>query len=63
MRPDIELLKFVTNENHQVALQGRKGVAKTKLGLDEDLMPTQHARKSKPWLLFEEAKVIGKRTF
>jgi hypothetical protein len=35
------LLKFATSEDHQVALQGCKGLAGTRLGLDEDLMPTQ----------------------
>ncbi len=40
-RPGAVLLKFATNEDHQVTLQGRKGLAGTKLGLDKDLMPTQ----------------------
>jgi hypothetical protein len=57
------LLKFATNEDHQAALQRHKGLAGTKLGLDEDLTPTQQARKSELWPLFEEAKVIGKRAF
>jgi tellurite resistance-related uncharacterized protein len=33
------------------------------LGLDEDLTPTQQARKSKLWLLFKEAKAVSKPTF
>jgi hypothetical protein len=33
------LFKFVTSEDYQVVLRGRKGLAKTKLGLDEDLTP------------------------
>jgi len=44
--PDAVLLKFATSEDRQAALRGHKGLAGTKLGLDEDLMPTQHARKS-----------------
>jgi len=59
----VVLLKFVTSEDRQVTLRGRKGLARTKLGLDEDLTPTQHARKSKLWPLFKEAKAAGKRTF
>jgi hypothetical protein len=35
----------------------------TKLGLDEDLMPTQQAHKSELWPLFKEAKATGKRAF
>jgi hypothetical protein len=35
----------------------------TKLGLDEDLTPTQQARKSELWPLFKEAKAAGKRAF
>jgi hypothetical protein len=35
------LLKFSTNEDHQATLQGRKGLAGTKMGLDEDLTPAQ----------------------
>ncbi len=57
------LLKFTTNEDRQAALQGHKGLAGTKLGLDEDLTPTQQAHKSKLWPLFEEAKAAGKRAF
>ncbi len=44
-------------------LIGCKGLAGTKLGLDEDLTPTQQARKSKLWPLFKEAKATGKRAF
>ncbi len=57
------LLKFATSEDCQATLRGRKGLIGTKLGLDEDLMPTQHACKSKMWPLFKEAKAIGKHTF
>jgi len=32
-------------------------------GPDEDLTPTQQARKSKLWPLFKEAKVVGKHAF
>jgi hypothetical protein len=39
--PDAVLLKFVMNEDRQAALRRRKGLAGTKLGLDEDLTPTQ----------------------
>jgi hypothetical protein len=38
-RFDAMLLKFTMNEDHQAALQGHKGLAGTKLGLDEDLTP------------------------
>jgi hypothetical protein len=41
---------FMTNENRQATLRGRKGLAGTKLGLDENLTPAQQARKSKMWL-------------
>ncbi len=57
------LLKFATSEDRQATLWGRKGLAGTKLGLDENLMPTQQARKSELWPLFKEAKAVGKRTF
>jgi hypothetical protein len=60
---DIVLLKFATNEDRQASLQGCKHLAGTKLGLDEDLTPTQQARKSKMWPLFKEAKEVDKRTF
>ncbi len=40
-RPNVVLFKFATSENYQAVLQGRKGLVGTKLGLDEDLMPTQ----------------------
>jgi hypothetical protein len=39
--PRAVLLKFATNEDRQVALRGRKGLAWTRLGLDEGLTPTQ----------------------
>ncbi len=41
MRPNTVLLKFATSKDCQVALQGCKGLARTKLGLDEDLSPAQ----------------------
>ncbi|CAK9258448.1 unnamed protein product [Sphagnum jensenii] len=37
------LLKFTTNEDRQATLRGHKGLAKTKLGLDENLTPAQQA--------------------
>jgi len=42
--PGAVLFKFATSEDRQAALRGRKGLARTKLGLDEDLMPTQQAQ-------------------
>jgi hypothetical protein len=45
--PDAVLLKFVMNEDRQAMLQGHKGLARTKFGLDEDLTPTQQKHKSK----------------
>jgi hypothetical protein len=62
-RLGVVLLKFATSEDRQAALQGHKGLAGTKLGLDEDLTPTQQARKSELWPLFKEAKVAGKHAF
>jgi hypothetical protein len=62
-RPGVVLLKFATNEDHQATLQRRKGLARTKLGLDEDLTPTQQVCKLELWPLFKEAKAIGKRAF
>jgi hypothetical protein len=49
--------------NKQGVLQGRKGLAGTKLGLDEDFRPTQQVRKSELWSMFKEAKVVGKHAF
>jgi hypothetical protein len=63
VRPNAVLLKFATNEDHQVALWGRKGLIGTKLGLDEDLMPAQQARKLELWSLFKEAKAASKHAF
>ncbi len=40
-RPGAMLLNFVTNEDRQAALRGCKGLAGTKLSLDEDLIPAQ----------------------
>jgi hypothetical protein len=57
------LFKFATSEDRQAALRRRKGLARTKLGLDEDPTPTQQARKSKLWPLFKEAKAVNKHTF
>ncbi len=57
------LLKFAMNEDCQATLRRRKGLAGTKLGLNEDLTPAQQARKSKLWSLFKEAKATGKRAF
>jgi hypothetical protein len=51
------------SKNRQVVLQGHKGLARTKLGLDEDLMPTQQARKLNLWPLFKKAKAASKRAF
>jgi hypothetical protein len=62
-RLDVVLLKFTTSENRQAALQGRKGLAGTKLGLDEDLTPVQQACKSKLWPMFKEAKAASKHAF
>jgi hypothetical protein len=61
--PGAVLLKFATSEDRQAALRRCKGLARTKLGLDEDLTPAQQARKSELWLLFKEAKAVGKRAF
>ncbi len=62
-RPGAVLLKFATSEDRQAALRGGKGLAGTKLGLDEDLTPTQQARKSELWPLFKEAKAASKLAF
>jgi hypothetical protein len=63
MRPSAVLLKFATSEDHQATLQGRKGLAGTKLGLDKDLTFVQQTCKSELWPLFKEAKAAGKRAF
>ncbi|CAK9876989.1 unnamed protein product [Sphagnum jensenii] len=39
--PGVVILKFATSEDRQAALRGHKGLVGTKLGLDEDLTPTQ----------------------
>ncbi|CAK9250404.1 unnamed protein product [Sphagnum jensenii] len=57
------LLKFVISEDRQVTLWGHKGLAWTKLGLDEDFMPAQQACKLELWLLFKEAKAVNKHAF
>ncbi len=61
--PGTMLLKFAMSKDRQVTLRRHKGLARTKLGLDEDLMPTQQVRKSELRPLFKEAKVVSKRTF
>jgi hypothetical protein len=40
-RPNVMLLKFATSEDRQALLRRHKGLARTKLGLDEDLTPAQ----------------------
>jgi hypothetical protein len=40
-RLDAMPLKFATSGDCQTVLRRRKGLAKTKLGLDKDLTPTQ----------------------
>jgi hypothetical protein len=60
MPPSAMLLKFATSEDCQATLQGCKGLAGTKLGLNEDLTPPQQTCKSKLWPLFKEAKAVGK---
>jgi len=62
-RPGAMLLKFATNKDRQATLRGHKGLTGTKLGLDENLTPTQQVCKSKLWPLFKEAKAAGKRAF
>jgi hypothetical protein len=57
------LLKFAMNEDRHYTLRGHKGLARTKLGLDENLTPTQQARKLELWPLFKEAKATNKRAF
>ncbi|CAK9211037.1 unnamed protein product [Sphagnum troendelagicum] len=42
----VVLLKFATSEDLQAVLRGRKGLTGTKLGLGEDLTPTQQVCKS-----------------
>ncbi len=60
---DAVLIKFTTSEDRQVVLRRRKGLAGTKLGLDEDLTFAQQARKLEVWLLFKEAKATSKCAF
>jgi hypothetical protein len=62
-RPDTVPLKFVMSEDRQAVLRGRKGLVKTKLGLDKDLTLAQQACKSEMRPLFKEAKVASKRAF
>jgi hypothetical protein len=61
--PDAMLVKFATSKDRQATLWGRKDLGGTKLGLDEDLTPTQQVHKSELWPLFKEAKMAGKRAF
>jgi hypothetical protein len=61
--PDAVLLKVVTSEDHQVVLQKRKGLAGTKLSLDEDLTLMQQTCKLELWPQFKEAKATNKRVF
>jgi hypothetical protein len=61
--PRAVLLKFTTSEDRQAAFQRCKGLAGTKLGLDEDLTPAQQACKSELWSLFKEAKATSKHAF
>jgi hypothetical protein len=63
VHPGAVLFKFTTSEDCQAVLRGRKGLVGTKFGLDEDLKPTQQARKSELWPLFKKAKAANKRTF
>jgi hypothetical protein len=35
------MFKFATSKDHQATLRRRKGLARTKVSLDEDLTPTQ----------------------
>jgi len=62
-RLSVVLLKFTTSEDRHATLRGHKGLAGTKLGLDENFTPAQQVCKSKLWLLFKEAKVAGNRAF
>jgi hypothetical protein len=55
MRWGVMMFKFAMNEDCQAALQGHKGLARTKLGLDKDLTPTQQVHKSELRLLFKAA--------
>jgi hypothetical protein len=57
------LLQFTTSKDRQATLWRRKGLAGTKLGLDENLMPKQQTRKLELWPLFKEAKAASKRAF
>jgi hypothetical protein len=61
--PNVMLFKFAASENCQAVLRGHKGLTGTKLGLNEDLTPTQQVRKLELWPLFKEAKIASKRTF
>jgi hypothetical protein len=60
---DAVLLKFTMSVDPHAVLQGRKGLAGTKLGLDEDFMLAQQACKLELWQLFKEAKAADKGAF
>jgi hypothetical protein len=62
-KPWRNVVQVCNSEDRQVALRGRKGLAGTKLGLDEDLTLVQQARKLELWALFKEAKATSKRAF
>jgi hypothetical protein len=57
------IILYISVTFFSILLRGCKGLAGTRLGLDEDLTPTQQARKSELWPLFKEAKAASKRTF
>jgi hypothetical protein len=61
VRLDVMLFKFTMSEDRQAVLRGHKGLARTKLGLEENLTPAQQERKLEMWPLFKEAKVTNKR--
>ncbi len=50
--PEGVVIKLKISKDHKVALQGCKGLGRTKLGLDDDLSPMQQACKSEMWPLF-----------
>jgi hypothetical protein len=54
----------VGNERRPPSYASRaQGLGKDQVGLNEDFMPTQQARKSELWPLFKEAKAASKRAF
>jgi hypothetical protein len=50
--PDGVVIKLKISEDHKVAPRGCRGLARTNLGLDEDLNPMQQACKLEMWPLF-----------